>query len=96
MQRSDEQAAGKSKKHCDSACLYSWKRLPSESGKQATQQQDNDMTYQEEKANQQRIERMIRELQSELCDLVRSGEITDIEANEWVNMKADQWMNGLS
>ena len=54
------------------------------------------MTYQEEKANQQRIERMIRELQSELCDLVRSGEITDIEANEWVNMKADQWMNGLS
>tara|TARA_Y100001937_G_C7087374_1_gene315991 strand:+ start:740 stop:943 length:204 start_codon:yes stop_codon:yes gene_type:complete len=57
------------------------------------QQQDNEMTYQEEKANQQRIERMIRELQSDLCDLVRLGEITDIEANEWVNMKADQWMS---
>ena len=65
-------------------------------GKQAKQQQDNEMTYQEEQANQQRIDRMIRELQSELCDLVRSGEITDIEANEWVNMKADQWMSGLS
>jgi len=36
-------------------------------------------------------ERMLRELASDLADLVRSGDMTDTEANEWFNMKADQW-----
>lgn len=43
-----------------------------------------------------KIERMIRELQSDMADLVRSGDMTDEEANEWVNRKADQWYRGLS
>ena len=43
-----------------------------------------------------KIERMIRELQSDMADLVEAGEMTDTEANEWVNRKADQWANGLS
>ncbi len=41
-------------------------------------------------------DRMIRELQSDMADLVESGEMTDLEANEWVNHKADQWALGLS
>ena len=45
---------------------------------------------------EQTIERMMRELQSELCEAVRRGEMTDNEANEWANMKADQWAQGLS
>lgn len=43
-----------------------------------------------------RRERMLRELASDLADLVRTGDLTDIEANEWYNMKADQWAGGLS
>ena len=40
-------------------------------------------------------EQMLRELQSDLCDLVCSGDITDVQANEWYNRKADQWVNGV-
>lgn len=42
-----------------------------------------------------RIARMIRELQSDLADLVAAGEMTPQEANEWANAKADQWSQGL-
>ena len=40
-------------------------------------------------------ERMLRELASDLADLVRNGDMTDTEANEWHAMKADQWSNGV-
>ena len=43
-----------------------------------------------------RTERMMRELQSDLADLVRSGDLTETEANEWANAKADQWARGLN
>ena len=43
----------------------------------------------------QKREQMLRELQSDLCDLVCSGDITDVQANEWYNRKADQWVNGV-
>tara|TARA_R110000751_G_scaffold28003_3_gene73475 strand:- start:8988 stop:9155 length:168 start_codon:yes stop_codon:yes gene_type:complete len=43
-----------------------------------------------------RAVRMMRELQSDLADLVRSGDITAEQANEWANSKADQWSKGLS
>ncbi len=43
-----------------------------------------------------RIARMIRELQSDMADLVASGDMTPEQANEWVNHKADQWAQGLS
>ena len=42
------------------------------------------------------IARMLRELQSDMADLVDAGEMTAEEANEWVNHKADQWARGLS
>ena len=42
-----------------------------------------------------RRERMLRELASDLANMVEAGEITDMEANEWYNMKADQWANGI-
>jgi len=35
--------------------------------------------------------RMMRELQSDLADLVESGDLTAEQANEWANDKADQW-----
>ena len=38
-----------------------------------------------------RYARLMRELQSDLRDLVESGELTDIEANEYANYKAEQW-----
>ena len=41
--------------------------------------------------NDIRRARMIRELHSNLADLVESGDITADEANEWANDKADQW-----
>ena len=41
-------------------------------------------------------EEMLRELWFQLRPLLSSGQMTDMEANEWVNMKADQWANGLS
>ena len=50
-----------------------------------------------ENANEEKtIARMMRELQADLADLVRSGDLTDAEANEWANHKADQWARGLS
>jgi hypothetical protein len=39
----------------------------------------------------QRRERMLRELSSNLADLVASGDMTDFEANDWYSAKADQW-----
>jgi hypothetical protein len=39
----------------------------------------------------QRRERMLRELSSDLADLVASGDMTDEQANEWYSAKADQW-----
>jgi hypothetical protein len=47
-----------------------------------------------DKINDATIARMIRELQSDLADMVEAGDITAEQANEWVNDKADQWMNG--
>lgn len=41
------------------------------------------------------IARYMKELQSDLADLVRSGDITAEQANEWANDKADQWAKGL-
>jgi len=41
-------------------------------------------------------ERMLRELMSDLSLLVESGDLTDMDANDWYNMKADQWALGLS
>lgn len=43
-----------------------------------------------------RREQLLRELMSDLCDLVRSGDMTDEQANEWYNAKADQWAMGPS
>jgi hypothetical protein len=43
-----------------------------------------------------RTARMMRELQSDLADLVRSGDITEEQANEWANDKADQWAKGAA
>lgn len=42
-----------------------------------------------------RRERMLRELASDLADRVEAGDLTAEQANEWYNMKADQWTNGL-
>jgi len=44
----------------------------------------------------QTIERMKRELWSDLKDLVESCDLTDIEAMEWFNMKCDQWVQGAA
>lgn len=38
-----------------------------------------------------RREQMLRELASDLADLVANGDMTDMEANEWHAAKADQW-----
>lgn len=38
-----------------------------------------------------RREQLLRELASDLADLVGSGAITESEANEWLARKADQW-----
>ncbi len=48
------------------------------------------------RTEERRIARMLRELQSDMADLVASGDLTDEQANEWVNMKADQWARGMS
>lgn len=42
-----------------------------------------------------RRERMLRELASNLADLVEAGEMTETAANEWHARKADDWRNGL-
>lgn len=38
-----------------------------------------------------RREQMLKELASDMADLVASGDMTDEQANEWVTAKADQW-----
>lgn len=38
-----------------------------------------------------RREQMLRELASDLADLVASGDMTPAQANEWLAAKADQW-----
>lgn len=43
-----------------------------------------------------RAVQMMHELQSDLADLVASGDLTETEANEWANAKADQWAQGAS
>ena len=43
-----------------------------------------------------RRERMLRELASDLADLVETGDLTDDDANVWLADKADQWNGGLS
>lgn len=43
-----------------------------------------------------KIPAMLRELQADLAALVESGDLTDEEANQWTNDKADQWASGLS
>lgn len=43
-----------------------------------------------------RREQMLRELASDLADLVSSGDMTEQEANEWYSSKADQWKNGVN
>lgn len=47
------------------------------------------MTY--EARQDARREQMLREIASDISDLVESGDLTDIEANEWLSRKADQW-----
>lgn len=38
-----------------------------------------------------RREQMLKELASDLANLVESGDLTDVQANEWLAAKADQW-----
>jgi hypothetical protein len=38
-----------------------------------------------------RREQMLKELASDLADLVQTGELTEEQANEWLAAKADQW-----
>lgn len=40
-------------------------------------------------------DRMSRELWSDLMAMVEAGELTDIEAMEWFNMKVEQWKDGV-
>jgi hypothetical protein len=46
--------------------------------------------------NEAKRERMLRELTSDLAAMVEAGDMTDMQANDWYNMKADQWAQGLS
>jgi len=48
------------------------------------------------KAQDAKREQMLRELMSELADSVEGGVLSDLEANEWYSMKADQWAQGLN
>lgn len=38
-----------------------------------------------------RREQMLRELASNLSDMVEAGDLTEAEANDWLASKADQW-----
>lgn len=38
-----------------------------------------------------RRQQMLIDLQREMADLVESGDMTESEANEWVNRVADRW-----
>lgn len=37
---------------------------------------------------------MLRELASDLSDLVASGDLSEAEANDWLVAKQDQWFGG--
>jgi hypothetical protein len=39
-------------------------------------------------------ERMARELWSDLMTMVEAGDLTDMQAMEWMEMKLDQWKGG--
>jgi len=41
--------------------------------------------------NDARRDQLLKELASDLADLVESGDLTPDEANEWLARKADQW-----
>ncbi len=41
-----------------------------------------------------RREQKLRDLHSDLADLVESEDLTSEEANTWANDKADQWFGG--
>ena len=43
-----------------------------------------------------KIPAMLRELAIDLAEMVRAGDITEAQANEWHAAKADQWAGGLS
>ncbi len=43
-----------------------------------------------------RIASMLHELTSDLATMVESGDLSDVEANEWLDRKAEQWARGLS
>lgn len=47
-----------------------------------------------ERLDAERTDRMLRELASDLADLVASGDLTEAEANEWMVRKQDQWRGG--
>ena len=55
-----------------------------------------DMKSSYNRTQDERREQMLRELMSNLANLVESGDLTDQEANDWYNRKADQWAQGLS
>lgn len=38
-----------------------------------------------------RREQMLKELASDLANMVEAGDLTDQQANEWLAAKADQW-----
>ena len=44
-----------------------------------------------ERFNEDAYARKVRELASDLADLVTSGDLTDTEANEWLVAKQEQW-----
>lgn len=41
-----------------------------------------------------RRQQMLRELASDLAHMVREGDLTESEANEWLCAKQDQWFGG--
>jgi hypothetical protein len=53
-------------------------------------------TIERQRIEEETIASMMRELQSDLARQVEAGDMTDEQANEWANMKADQWARGLS
>lgn len=54
------------------------------------------MTTEMQKIHDGTIERLTRELASDLSDLVSSGDLTEMEANKWLVHKQDQWAEGLN
>ncbi len=40
--------------------------------------------------NDEAISRRLREYQSDLCEMVRAGDLTETQANEWFNDVADR------